>query len=75
MADFDIDAGSIYANGRSDGSGGGVTIIDASGNSRTYYSGEVYISEIVKSSSSYGTTYAYQWGANGETPYVVSRYA
>lgn len=75
LADFDIGAGSIYAKGRSDGDGGGVTIIDANGNSRTYYSGEVYISEIVKSSSSYGTTYAYQWGANGETPYVVSRYA
>ena len=74
---FDIGVGSIWYDGYQAGSGGseGVTIIDANGNSRTYNGGTVYISEIVKSSTQYGTTYAYQWGADGETPYVVSRYA
>jgi hypothetical protein len=75
---FDIGVGSIWYDGYQTGGGGsseGVTIIDANGNERTYYGGTVYLSEIVKSSTQYGTTYAYQWGANGETPYVVSRYA
>lgn len=72
---YDLGYAAGYNEAGGSGSSEGVTIIDAQGHSRTYYGGAVYISDIVRSQTSYGTTYAYQWGADGEEPYVVSRYA